>query len=181
MRAFNARGNEWKSQAKSLSHAEANFSTTKSCKHPFGLTGRTLREEITPAWLQRHSMKTYQAFIATTVKLAFVKIACNVTIFCGQAQVLNRGFTVYTVALGGKQEYNRLQRGLSCANEPTECGLTHVGLHPMIRIAQLPHRQLLSTSPVLSGIPLRVGFTRVVKTLKCNISIAYRVKQCWCG
>lgn len=128
MRAFNARGNEWKSQAKSLSHAEANLSTAESCKHPFGLTGRTLREEITPARLQQHSMKqkTYQAFIATTVRLALVKIACNVNIFCGQTQVLNRGFTVYTVVLGGKQEYNRIQRGLSHANAPTECGLTDV-------------------------------------------------------
>ncbi len=85
------------------------------------------------------------------------------------------------MVLGVKQEYNLIQRGLSHENVPTECGLTHVGLHPVIRIAQLPRWQLLSTSPVLSGIPLRIGFTRVVKTLKCNMSIAYRVKQCWCG
>jgi len=127
MRAFNARGNERKSHAKSLSHAEVNFSTTKSCKTSIRPIGWTLREEIAPAWLQQ--MKMYRALeLATTVLLALVKIACNVTIFCGQAQVLSRGFKVYTVVFGGEQEYNCIQRGLSYTKAPIQCGLTHIGL-----------------------------------------------------
>lgn len=137
-------------------------------KHPIGrLDGHCGRKSLQPGSSNIPCIRkcTERLELATTVLLALVKIACNVTIFCGQAQVLSRGFTVYTVVLGGEQEDNCIQRGLSHTKAPIQCGLTHVGLHPMIRISQLPRWQFLSTSPVLSGIPSRVGFTRVVKTM----------------
>lgn len=101
-------------------------------KHPFGqLDGHCGRKSLSPGSSDIPCIRkcTERFELATTVRLALVKIACNVTIFCGQAQVLSRGFTVYTVVLGWKQEYNRIQRGLSHANMPVQCGLTNVGLH----------------------------------------------------
>lgn len=71
-------------------------------KHPFGqLDGHCGRKSLQPGSsdIPRIRKCTERLELATTVRLALVKIVRNVTIFCGQTQVLSRGFTVYTVVL----------------------------------------------------------------------------------